>query len=230
MNNRQRATEFILKYIGMIDPDNKANVEMTKRNLEGLSDEQFASYMRSLRKPTSGEEEQGRQTLTFYAPNLAKTKITVKRNLDIAEKLGHPFFERLWITDPQTQQTYLTSHRHLVMDLPVRRQAQIHEKKVSIPQDANTVDEMSGQVTGNSKGSKLSFPELQAQVSQELNSTIIEEFKIRGGDEKALQAFERQLIETGSCSQSGILDMGTRAKSTETVSILLKGMHLGNNL
>lgn len=230
MGNRAKATEYILKYIGAICPSDKHNVEITKKHLESLSDEQFEQYMKALRKPKDGEEDQGRQTLTYYAPNLGDTKITIERNLAIAEEIGHQFFEQLWITDPQTQQTYLTPNKHLVIDMPVRRQAQIHEKKASIPLHANSVDEMSGQVTGESKGSKLSFPELQSQVSQELESTIIEEIKLRGGDERAYQEFEKQILETGSCSQSDILAMGTRAKSTDTASILLKGMHLGNNL
>lgn len=230
MGNRAKATAFILNFIGKIDPSDTQNVELMRTQLESMSDEQFEQYMTLLRKPKDGNVVQGRQTLTYYAPNLSKTKIKLNRNLEIAEELGHSFFERLWITDPQTGETYLTPNQHLVMDLPVRRQAQIHEKKASIPLHANSVDELSGQVTGDSKGSKISFPELQAQVSQQLDNTIIEEIKIRGGDQKAYQEFEKRMIETGSCSQNDLLDMGTRAKSTDTASTLLKGMHLGNNL
>lgn len=230
MSKRARATAYILEHIAMLEPGSSDNVEITRQRLESLSDEQFADYMRRLRKPKNAEEEQGRQTLTYYAPNLGKTKLRVARNLEIAEKIGHPFFERLWITDPQTGVTYLTPNRYLVCDLPVRRQAQLLVKKVSIPTDNNTVDELSGQPTGDSKGGKLSFPELQAQVSQQLDRTVIEEIKIRGGDEKAYQTFERRMIEQGSVSQDELLRQGTRVKSTETLSILLKGMMLDNNL
>lgn len=230
MGNRAAATEFILKYIGKLNPADKENVELIKSQLESMSDEAFESYMTLLRKPKEGETVQGRQTLNYYAPNLSKNKLSIERNLKIAEELGHDFFEQLWITDPQTNETYLTPNKHLVMDLPVRRQAQIHEKKASIPMHSKSMDELSGQVTGESKGSKLSFPELQAQVSQELDMTILEEIKIRGGDQKAYQEFEKRILETGSCSQADLLSMGTRAKSTDTTSALLKGMHLGNNL
>lgn len=230
MGNRAAATEFILKYIGKLNPADKDNVELMKKQLDSLNDQQFEQYMASLRKPKDGKRVQGRQTLNYYAPNLSKNKLMLERNLKLAEELGHAFFEQLWITDPQTGETYLTPHKHLVMDLPVRRQAQIHEKKASIPMNSKSVDELSGQVTGESKGSKLSFPELQAQVSQELDMTILEEIKIRGGDQKAYQEFEKRMIETGSCSQADLLAMGTRAKSTDTTSALLKGMHLGNNL
>lgn len=230
MGNRAKATEFILTHIAMIVPEDSANVNLTRQKLEAMNDAEFEGYMRALRRSPTGIADQGRQTLTYYAPNLSKTKISVKRNLEIAEKIGHKFFERLWLTDPQTGVTYLTPNEYMVIDLPVRRQAQVLIKKVSIPMDNNSVDELSAQPTGDSKGGKLSFPELQAQVSQQLDRTIIEEIKIRGGDEKAFQEFERRMIETGSVSQEELLRLGTRVKSTQTLSNLLKGMHLDNNL
>lgn len=230
MGNRKKATDYILKHIAMFDPNDKANVQLTKQFLESLSDEQFEDYMRRLRKPENGAEDQGRETLTYYAPNLSKIKLEVKRNLEIADAIGHNFFERLWLTDPQTGETYLTTQAHMVVDLPIRRQAQLLIKKSSIPANNNTVDELSGQPTGESKGGKLSFPELQAQVAQQLDNTILEEIKIRGGDEIAYQEFERQMLETGSASLEQLLSLGTKVKSTETLSKLFKGMHFDNNL
>ena len=230
MGNRAAATAFILEHIGMIDPDDTQNVEIKRKELESLSDSEFREYMRKISRLKEGESDEGRETLTYYAPNLAKTKISVKRNLEIAKKIGHEFFERLWITDPQTGVTYLTVQKHMVVDMTIRRQAQLQIKKSSIPLDQNSVDELSGQPTGASKGGKVSFPEIQAQASQELDQTIIEEIKIRGGDEKAYREFEKKLIDNGTVSQTELLAMGTRTKSTETLSKLFMGMHLDNNL
>lgn len=230
MGNRKAATDYILKHIAMIDPTDKGNLELTKSQLESLSDAEFEAYMHSLSAPPADDPDRLQETLTYYAPNLGKTKISLKRNLEIAKAIGHKFFERLWITDAQTGVTYLTPNEFMVVDLPIRRQAQLLIKKASIPTDHKSIDELSGQVTGESKGSKLSFPELQAQVSQGLDQTVIEEIKIRGGDERAYQEFERQMIEKGTVSQAEILSLGTTVKSTETLSILLKGMHLDNNL
>lgn len=230
MGNRKEATAFILEHIAMIDPSDKQNIDLARNQLESMSDAQFESYMHRISAVPDDDEDRRQDCLTYYAPNLGSTKITIENNLNIAEKVGHKFFERLWITDPQTGVTYLTPNEFMIVDLPIRRQAQLLVKKTSIPLDHKSVDELSGQVTGESKGSKLSFPELQAQVSQNLEHTIIEEIKIRGGDEKAYQEFERQMIERGSCSQAEILSMGTKVKSTETLATLLKGMHLDNNL
>lgn len=231
MGNRAAATTYILDKISKIDPTDKGNYELTKSQLESLSDAEFDQYMVRLRRPVDNDDpEYVQECLTYYAPNLSTTKISIERNLALAKEIGHKFFERLWITDAQTGVEYLTPNTYIVVDLPIRRQAQLLIKKASIPTDHKSIDELSGQVTGDSKGSKLSFPELQAQVSQGLDHTVVEEIKIRGGDEKAYQEFERQMIERGSVSQAEILALGTKVKSTETLSILLKGMHLDNNL
>jgi hypothetical protein len=230
MSNRAAATAFILENISQIDVTDTDNRELTKNQLESLSDTQFETFMKRISRVDQSDPDREQDCLTYYAPNLGKTKITIAGNLALAKKLGHAFFERLWLTDPQTGVTYLTPNQYMVIDLPIRRQAQLLIKKASIPLDHKSVDELSGQVTGASKGSKLSFPELQSQASQALDQTIIEEIKIRGGDEQAYREFERQMMEKGSCSQSEILQLGTNVKSTETLSILLKGMHLDNNL
>lgn len=222
---RQKATAFILENIAAFTPGDDRNAKLMKERLEGLSDEAFEAYMKSL-LPSQERQE----VLPLYAPNLAETKLQLKTNMELADKLGHNFFQQLWITDPQTGVTYLTPNAHMVVDLIIRRQAQMLVKKSTIPMDNNSIDELSNQPTGASKGGKISFPELQAQLAQELDNTIIEEIKFRGGDEKAFNEMERQLIETGRVSQAELLALNTKVKSTETLAVLLKGMHIGNNL
>ncbi|MNE78369.1 hypothetical protein D3C80_1747700 [compost metagenome] len=114
--------------------------------------------------------------------------------------------------------------------MTVRRQAQMLTKKSSIPENARHVDEMSGQVTGKSKGSKISFPELQAQLAQGLESTLIEEIKVRGGDRQAQVEFDRQLIEHGEASIADVTAGGGVTTSTSNVGILFRGMMIDTNL
>lgn len=227
---RKKVTEFIVSVIQDFTPGDTRNSEITRERLESMSDEKFEDYMRRLGKPQTEEEWMNREHLNLYVPNLDKTKINVIRNVEIAKSLGKNIFQQVWITDPQTLLTFLTPKPYPVMDLPVRRQAQIHEKKASIPLHSKSVDQLTGQVTGDSKGSKMSFPEIGALASQKLDNSLIEMIKIRGGDEEAYREVERKLIQTGSCSMSDVLDMGTRVKSTDVASAYLKAMHLDNNL
>lgn len=221
MGDRKKAMAMILKYVEKILPGG-GNKEIYEETLGKLSDKEFDDYISKL--------ESGEETLFIVAPNFNKgTKLSVERNLEVAKELGHEFFQQLWLTDPQTGTTYLTPIPYLVVDLPLRRQAQTLSKKVSIPENNSHVDEYSGQPTGASKGSKISFPELQALYAQGLEKTIEELIKFRGGDEDAFRKMNQQMMDTGQVSIDSIQSTG-KVKSTETLSILLKSMHLDNNL
>jgi hypothetical protein len=221
MGNREAATKAILKYIEKIIPGSP-NTNMYKELLGNLSDKAFDEYMKKLQ---SGEE-----TLYMVTPNLADYSVDVQRNIEIAKELGHSFFEKLWLTDPITGQTYLTPVEYFVIDLPLRRQVQLLVKKVSIPEDNKHLDQLTGQPTGPSKGSKISFPELQVLFAQGLDNTISELIKFRGGDEKAYNAMNRSIYATGGVSLANLEKTPTKVKAVTTLSTLLKAMHLDNTL
>lgn len=220
MGNRALATKEIIKYVEKILPGG-GNKEVYEEMLGKLSDKEFSKYMDKL--------ESGDETLFIISPNLSKKRLNVKRNIAIAKELGHSFFEKLWLTDPLTNTVYLTPMPYLVIDLPVRRQAQILNKKVSIPKDNNKVDVTTGQYSGKPIGGKVSFPELQGLYAQGLTTTLQELIKFRGGDEEAFRLMNKELVNTGSVSLSSI-KTNTRVKSTDTLSSYLKAMHLNTTL
>jgi hypothetical protein len=221
MANRKAATDMILRYIDKILPGSP-NTEFYRTSLAAMSDKAFGDFINRL---DSGEE-----TLTINVPNLGKYKLDLQRNLAIAKELGHEFFEHLLLTDPTTGQLYQTPVKYLVIDLPLRRQVQLLESKSTIPENNKHIDELSGQSTGPSKGSKISFPELQVLFAQGLDSTITELIKFRGGDSKAFNAMNRSIIDTGSVNLEYLSQFGTKVKSVTTLSVLLKTIHLDNTL
>lgn len=220
-NNRKAAEAFILKWVEELLPGSD-NAKMYKELFANMSDNQFDTFMANI--------ESGKTRLAIIAPNLSPQKLSVDRNLKIAEQLGHEFFQRLWLTSPHLDAPYLTPIKYLVMQMPLRRQAQLLTKKISIAEDNKSVDDFSGQPTGKSQGSKLSYPELQILAALGLDKSITEMIKFRGGDTKAFDAQNRQISETGGTSQKSIEHLGTNVKSTETLSIYLKCMHLDNTL
>lgn len=227
---RKQVTDFIVNNIAMIIPGDDYNPRVTRERLERMSDSEFDQYIRSLRRPKTEEEREHQEILPFYSPIMDDTRITMDNLMLVAESVGLPLFERLWITDPQTGRCYLTPNAYPVLMMLVRRQAQMLTKKSSIPEDARSVDEMSGQVTGKSKGSKISFPEVQAQLAQNLEATLIEEIKVRGGDRQAQVEFDRQLMEYGSASLNDVTQDGQVTSSTSNTAILFRGMLIDTNL
>lgn len=226
---RKKFMDVFLPLIEALAPGSK-NRETYESELAKLTDAQFEEMVVGIESGKGFHAVETGLILPLYMPNLNASKVTTERNLQLAKKLGHDFWERVWITDPHTNQTYLTPRRYMTLLWPVRRQAQTLEGKQSIPTDTHVIDDLTGQPTGDSKGSALTYPELQVLHSHGLESTIIEALKVRGGDLKALNRFERDIIETGGSSLQPILAADTKVKSTQTLNSLLRGMHLTSNL
>jgi len=221
MSRRKQATQLAVELLSKFDGYNES-VQYVERSLESLTDEQFDQFMHALYN--------GESYLPYMAPILSDSGVTTEKNLQIAEEIGHKFFQRLWITDPATGQTHLTPKEYLVVDLPLKRLKQHLLDKISIPEDNRHIDDRSGQPTGDSKGAKLSYPELQVLHSQGLNQTIRELFKFRGGDEENFRRLDRDAIATGIPSMDSVEDPDSRAKASDVLSVLLKSAHIDNNL
>lgn len=169
--------------------------------------------------------------ITLIVPNLDKTnRLNITRNLALAKKMGHSFFEQVWLTNPTTGKTILTNRPYLSVLLPIRRQSQTLDAKMGMPDNDQQVDDLTGQVTGNSKESSISYPEIQMLDAQGLEKTILELVKPRGGDEEAWRLMKHELIERGEFSQEMLDQLDSRAKVNEAFSHILNGMHIRNNL
>lgn len=220
MANRKAAEAFILDFMDKILPGGE-NRALYEALFKDMNDRDFDKLMQSIKDGF---------VLPIIAPNLNDAKLDTTRNVKLAKSLGHSFFEHIVLTDNDTGETYTTPHKYMVVDMPVRRQSQLLDKKMSTPSNNNVVDELTGQATGVSKGSALSFPELGVLLSVGLDGPIEELIKLRGGDEVAFNAMNRQILETGESDIDSIKSLGSKVKSTETLSAILTGMHLRNNL
>lgn len=222
MSNREAFINSLLKDLDSILPGH-GNDKFYRNYLEGLSAAQFGQLVDSIEKDEF--------ILPLFSPNLNKAKLSLERNLDLGKKWGHEFFQQLWLTDPlDPTTTYLTPKKYLILDLPMRRQAQTLAKKMSVPLDDTHIDDITGQASGASKGSSVSFPELQMLYAHGLDAAIVELIKVRGGDNEAYRRFDKAIVDTGAGTLTEATAGNTRVKSVETLSALLKGAHLGNTL
>lgn len=218
---RDLATKRYLELVGKIYPD-KPTLDRIEAMLKGKSDRQFEQFMKDLRD--------GHQVINLTVPNLSKVKLSVKRNIGVAKELGYDFFQHLSLKDPATGLQITTPEKYMVLRLPVRRQSQHLVKKMSVAEDNDTRDDLTGQPTGKSKSSTLSGPELQVLYALGLDSSIEELIKVRGGDEAAFNMMNKQVESSGTFSLETTAKAGGKVRSTETLSALLKGCHLNNNL
>lgn len=199
------------------------NTKLSADYLRGLNDEQFEQLVVSI--------EKGDTIIPLYTPVLSNPKLTVERNLNVAKQWGVEFFQQCRLTDPTVPGvTLVTPLRYPILELPIRRQAQTIAEKMSVPLSNDSVDDLTGQVTGDSKGSALTFPELQALNAQGLTNSITEFMAIRGGNTEAYTRMDQAIINSGSATINDSLADGTRPRSTETLRTLLRSAHIENNL
>lgn len=224
--NRKAAEAVCLDVIESICPGNP-NVGLyrelfDKKSPKYLNDAAFHDWMERLRS--------GQGCLVYVDAPGGKHKLKLERNIGpLAKKYDIQFFQQIWYTD-ESGDVFLTPNAYLILPWPVRRQAQLLVEKISIPESSGSIDDMTGQVTGSSKGSKLSFNELSLLKAFGLKYTITEFMKYRGGDVQGLAAMNQMIRQTGRVSQEVIEPYSGRAQSSATLKNILLGMHLDNTL
>lgn len=220
--NRKAAEKELLQCIDALLPGSE-NTRIYQDIFKGMPDNEFDQWISEL--------ESGARHLAIIVPELGKVTLDVERNLNLAEKWGHNFYERIWMDPQNGAPAYLSNDKYLVVDLPLKRQAQFLIKKISIPEDNRSIDTFTGQPTGKSKGSKISWPELQILAALGgFDETIAEFFKFRGGDLQGFNAMNNMIANTGGVSLNSIGSLGTKVKAVQSLSTLLTSMHITNTL
>lgn len=219
--NRKAAEQVILTYLEKIAPKS-GNAEQYKRAFAAMSDKAFEQYIHDI--------ESGAKPLYIIAENFSKAPLSLERNLKIGDELGYSFFQKLWIEGSQDVPSYLTPNEYMVLDLPLRRASQMLRKKISVPKDMQKIDMLTGQPTGESKGAKISFPELQICAAMGLDSCMIELMKYRGGDAGGNRALSDSLSKRGTARLQSLAVHATGVQSTNTLRTFLTCAGLKTNL
>lgn len=232
MSIRQQIIKHLNQRLNKIIP-NTPVVQAYEKAIMAMSDEELELWIQALENGVQDIPDPNRPSdlIRIVSPNLdKKNQLSTARNFALADEMGHSFFKRLWLTNPVTGQVTLTNRKYLVLDIMIRRQAQTLDEKISLPADDRHIDELTGQVTGASKGSSITYPEVQMLAAQGLHDTLLEFLKARGGDEEAWAMMKRSLIETGQFNLEELNNLQSRAKVNQSLSHYLTGMHIRNNV
>lgn len=217
---RKEATKLWLEYITEALPGNDY-VETSREYLEGLSDDEFLKVVELI--------EQGKFELPIHIPLFSEEEIDVDRLLGLGDKYGYNFYQPLEITDQKDPSvTYITPKKYIVTENIARRQAQTISAKISIPTDSNVIDDSTGQVTGDSKGSAFSLQEAKFMESKGLINSIYEFVAPLGGNNEAYQLMEQSIIETGMVTHQDI-DTDEKPGVIDRVKVIMKSAHIGEN-
>lgn len=204
-----------------LDPSG-ANAKYWNDIFDKLDDKGFVRLMEGMINKTN--------PLYGVLPNFSNTKITVKNNIALCKELGYDLYTRVWAIDPITGQEFLTPRKYLIYPVPVSRQIQLLDDKISVPKNNKKINPMTGQATGDSRSARCTGPEMSILNSKGYKSTIHEMMKFRGGDNESMRLMDNTIIKEGAVHMNAVPGAVDRQpKSVRTLSILLTGMCFANN-
>lgn len=221
MANRKEFINYVVSKIALIEKNNISAI-LIEDKLNSLTDKELKDFVNKL-----GKEE---VYLPYYIANAQEQTIDIKRWIKLATSLGNDTFTELVQEDEVTGEVTVTDIKYWVAMWPARRHLHYLDAKRSMAVDNKTRDTLTGQVTGASKGSSFSKPQLMGLLSRGCKANAIEIFKYRGGDISGGREMNKQLISTGGVSLNSLLQTNTKPTVNKTLGSFLNGMHLAHNL
>lgn len=215
--NRQELEEVVLLIAKEIDPSGR-NVEKYKKILPKMSEEHFKEFCKGIKD--------GSRPLVIFAEHFKSSKITTENNLKVAKKYDLPLYERLRYVGNPDIPDHISAQEVLVVDLGINRKAQNIVKKISVPKDNKTIDYMTYQPTGESKGSSLSQPEEGVLIGMGLDNSIDELSRFLGGDKGGFRAYNASIARFGTVRLEAIRPFTTGVESTNVTKAYLNAMML----
>ena len=219
-DKKKKIIEYLVKLMKVMDPSG-INAKRWSDKLTTMGDKEFDTFMNLLRDK--------KYQISMTMPNMSGMNVEVPRLLAAAKMAGVKIFHKLWLQDDVTGEKYLTNDEYPVLCVSVRRMEQFLDKKLSVPNSDTAIDGLTGQVSGRDKALSITTPEIQVWTARGLSTTLMELMRIRGGDINAYGEYKRQLEETGACELASI-DPNSRTRTSVMMGVLLKGMHLENNI
>lgn len=219
--NRKAFEEFVLGFMGSLTKGG-GNRTIYENLFKQMSDKQMDQFVDKL--------EQG-MPLSVWASNWdEKEKLNYEQILKICDKYGMSVEQQLVVYDPDTGIKSVTPIKYVIGTAEIRKQRQMQVKKFGVSKDDSKVEDLTGQVMGESRAAGLSIPEVQVLDNLGLPTLANELYNVKGGDLDALKAFRNELITTGKASSNSALKQGTGAKVLKTANHILLGRHIVANL
>lgn len=160
--------------------------------------------------------------------NMAE-KLDYPSLLQLCKEYGVNVSQRLIIYDEDTGIKSMTDYEAIIGTAEFRKQRQMLVKKFGAAKNDYEIDDLTGQVMGESRSTGISQPEITVLRNLGLTTMANELYNVKGGDLDALKAYKNDLITSGKTTTNGSLQKGNIAKVLETAHYIFRGRHLDNN-
>lgn len=219
--NRKQAEKYWLTLMKEITKGGY-NYTVYRSLFDKLTDDQFEEFIVKL--------EAGGM-LSIWVDNHNPDEYPVfDKIVELSQARGLEPEQHLVFYDQDTGLRYETPETFIVGTAETRKQRQMWVKKFGAAKDDTKIDDLTGQVFGDSRGTGISIPEVRVLKTLGLDLIAKEQYDVKGGDLGALDEYRKGIQETGHATVEGSLRRGTGVRSLQTAGLLMMGRHLENNL
>lgn len=216
---KKKILDFICKLCDTMEPSG-LNSKRYRQIIAQMNDKEFDQFMNYMKE--------GKWQLHLVAPNMI-VNLQNEDLLKACDMIGLDLFQKVWMYDRATGRKFLTDNKYMFVKLPIRRQQQFLDEKISVPDNDRTIDGLTGQVTGDSRSCSITNPEIQILAARGLDKTLKELVNVRGGNIHGYSEFRRMLEENGEADLD-MIDPNSRTRASVVGGKLLQSMMLDTNL
>ena len=219
--NRKGFEDFVYAFMSRLTIGG-GNKVIYERLFKPMSDKQMEAFVVQL--------ESG-MPLSIWASSFdEKEKLDYENLLKMSKDYGVNAVQRLIIYDEDTGIKSMTTYSAIIGTAEVRKQRQMLVKKFGAAKDDYNIDDLTGQVMGDSRSTGISQPEITVLRNLGLYTMANELYNVKGGDTQALRAYKNDLLTTGKTSTNASLKKGEIAKVLKTAHFLMRGRMLDTNM
>lgn len=219
--NRKGFEDFILTFMGKVTKGG-GNRIIYERLFKAMNDKQFEAFMVKLEEI---------EVLAIWGSNNDPNEMIDWENLKkLAKEYGVSLEQKLVIYDEETGIKSMTPYTAIVGTDVLRKQRQMWVKKFSAAKDDTKIDDLTGQVMGDSRSTGISQPEITVLRNLGLTTMANELYNVKGGDQQALRAYKNDILTTGKTNTNSSLARGDIAKVLKTAHFLLRARGIDNNM
>lgn len=219
--NRKGFEDFVYTFMAKLTKGG-GNKVIYGRLFATMNDKQLGDFVDKL--------EQG-MPLSIWASSFdPKEKLDFDNLLKLCKEYGVNAVQRLIVYDEDTGIKSMTDYSAIIGTAELRKQRQMLVKKFGAAKDDYSIDDLTGQVMGDSRSTGISQPEITVLRNLGLYTMANELYNVKGGDLDALKAYKNDLVTTGRTNTNSSLRKGTIVKVLETAYHIMRGRHLDSNL
>ena len=212
--NRKKAEEYLLRELKNFKDDRL--IKLYHSRFKEMSNQEFDDWIRKL---------ETRKAMINIIVEPGNKKIGLNELIDYSKKLGISIMAKIRIDNKLLNHKSYMNHLQFTGWLPIKRTQQTATKGLIVAK-GNSLDMMSGQVTGTSRPGRMTKPEIEVIAGLGLPHSLTEITNINGGDLGLKSGLEATISQTGRASQEEIKSYSTGVESRKTLQVLFKGMHL----